>query len=160
MKRAIFIFIFLIICSLSILSIKEVFASIFKLAEHFDDNSDNGYVDCWYPYLSGQTFTVNNSAHTIDIVGCKLYKKGTPPNPLVVNILLADVNHKPTGSNLTSGSINPSGITTTTTGAWYNISVTSYNLLANIEYCFVLSTTRSDDNNAVYQRDNFDRRLF
>jgi hypothetical protein len=117
-----------------------------------DDSSNNVYGANWY----AQTFTPG-VAHTIKSVKLKLYRVGSPGN-VTVSIRATSSGH-PAGSDLCSGIINGNGLTTNTSGAWYEITLGSgYNLSASTQYAIVVRAPSgtyppSPANYLVWRRD-------
>ena len=87
-----------------------------------------------------QTFTPA-TAHTIQQVKLKMYRSGTP-GTITVSIRATSAD-KPTGADLTSGTINGDTLTTDTAGAWYTITVTDYALSAGTKYAIVIRSTNA-----------------
>jgi len=109
------------------------------LYEYYNTGDDGGaYVRSsqWY----AQTFTIGtvgpNKNHNITSVKLKLYRSGSP-GTFTVGIRETDANGHPTGSDLTSGTIDGDSLTTDTNGAWYEISLTPYELTAGTKYAIV-----------------------
>ena len=86
-----------------------------------------------------QTFTPR-ADHTITSVKLKMYRF-PDAETLYVEIRATDANGKPTGGVLSSGSIDASTFTTNSAGAWYEISLSAYTLLAGTKYAIVLHTS-------------------
>jgi hypothetical protein len=112
-----------------------------------DDNAVGAFGTTWW----AQSFTVGASAHTVTSVKLKLYRIGTP-GTFIVSIRATDEDGYPTGSDLTSGTIDGNALTTSTTGEWYEITVTEYVLLANTKYAIVCRAPNGDDSNQVVLR--------
>jgi hypothetical protein len=90
----------------------------------------------WDNYWEAQTFTVGATPHTIIKVKLMLKRTGTDTTPtLNVKIETVDVNGKPTGTILTSGSISFADIPTDY--ALVQIPVAEYALNANTKYAIV-----------------------
>jgi hypothetical protein len=81
-----------------------------------------------------QTFTVGSTAHTVTSVYLYLEPIGVPTGVLTVAIRPTNSSQAPTDSDLTSGTIAASSVTT---AAWYQVSVTEYALSANTVYAIV-----------------------
>jgi len=103
----------------------------------------------------GQTFTVGtvgpNEDHEIAKVRLKLERVGSP-GELVVGIRNTDGSGKPTGSDLTSGSIDADSVISSTSYEWYDISLTPYLLTASTKYAIVIRAPSGDQNNGVFTR--------
>jgi hypothetical protein len=112
---------------------------------------DDGAVECYGVNWKSQTFTVGGTGHTVSSVKIKAYRVGSP-GTLTVSIRATDANGHPTGSDLTSGTIDANTFTTNTAGAWYEITVSSYSLSANTKYAIVVRATGGDASNLVYWR--------
>lgn len=102
----------------------------------------------WY----AQTFTVGASAHTITNVKLKLYRSGLP-GTVTVSIRATSGNH-PTGSDLTSGTIDGNTITDASPGQFYEIAVTELALSANTKYAVVVRAPSGTDAKYVCWRQN------
>ncbi len=93
-----------------------------------------------------QTFTVGNvgANENCNITSVKIlaYIIGSPGD-LLVAIKDVDEFFKPTGPDLSTGSIDPSGWTTNSAGLWYEISMTSFTLEASTQYALVLRSPDS-----------------
>jgi hypothetical protein len=83
-------------------------------------------------------------------VKLKLYRSGSP-GTVTVSIRATSAS-KPTGSDLTSGTINGNTLTTDTAGAWYEIALTLYRLLANTKYAIVVRAESGTSGNALFWR--------
>lgn len=88
-----------------------------------------------------QAFTVGSTGYSVTGVEFSGFTiAGYDGGNLIINIYLADVNHKPTGASLTSGSMDCTDITDVDNSpVAYIIPVTPVNLSANTEYCLVFS---------------------
>ena len=93
----------------------------------------------WGNGWGGQTF-LTVAAYSITSVKLKLFRIGNI-GTVTVSIRAVDGNSKPTGGDLTSGTLTGSTITTNTNGAWYEISLTLYTLSAATEYAIVFRNT-------------------
>ena len=96
-----------------------------------------------------QTFTASSS-YEITSVKVQIFKTGTPVGNLNINIYEVDVNHKPTGASLTSGSIVADSISTVK--AFVEIALTPYQLTSGTEYAIVVSCPDSSVGNLVNWR--------
>jgi hypothetical protein len=100
-----------------------------------------------------QTFTVGSEAHTITSVKLKIYKTGiTASTTLTVGIRATDENGHPTGSDLTSGTIDANTLTSTAPGQVYEIPVTEYTLSASTKYAIVVRLPGGDASHYVRWR--------
>jgi len=112
-----------------------------------DDSNNTMYGSNWY----AQTFTPS-VAHKIASVKLKLYRSGSP-GTVTVSIRATDGNGHPTGSDLCSGTINGNGLTTSTSGAWYEITLGSgYDLSAGTKYAIVVRAPNGNPSNRLYWR--------
>jgi hypothetical protein len=114
-----------------------------------DAASSNVYGDYWL----AQTFTVGATGHTVTSVKLKLYRVGSP-GTVTVSIRATNVNGHPTGSDLTSGSIDGNSLTTDSTGAWYEIGLVPYLLSPNTKYGIVVRAPSGNSGNAGKWRYN------
>ncbi len=83
-----------------------------------------------------QMFTTENTTYTLDKVKLKLYQ-ATTPDTVTVSIRVT-ASGKPTGADLTSGTIDGNTITTGTGGLWYDIDLANYQLLPATQYAIVV----------------------
>jgi hypothetical protein len=98
----------------------------------------------------GQTFQVSVpcSINKIRLFGKRVISSGTPGD-ITVSIYLCDSSHKPTGSALTTGTVNGNSLDYVT-GQTFDAAVTSYTLLPDVEYAIVASCEGTNINNSVY----------
>jgi hypothetical protein len=112
-----------------------------------DDNSSSFYDVAW----QSQTFTTT-SAHKITSVKLKLYRVGTP-GTITVSIKAVDVNFKPTGDDLCSGTTNGDTLTTDSGGEWIEITLgDGYILTTGTQYAIVVRALSGDVYNKVVWR--------
>ena len=111
-----------------------------------DDDNENVSGNSWV----AQTFTTVglNENHNITSVKLKLYRVGSP-GTVTVSIRATDANGHPTGSDLTSGTIDGDSLTTNSAGEWYEITLTSYQLSVSTKYAIVVRATAGDFFNYV-----------
>lgn len=117
------------------------------------DGTENSDLIMYQVYWHAQTFTVGATAHTITSVKLKLWKDGNP-GTFTVSIRAVDGSGHPTGSDLTSGTIDGNTFTTDGNGAWYEITFTEYTFLANTKYaivCRALNGSYSPHNDVVWR---------
>ncbi len=116
---------------------------LFFTGEKFETSeSQNGIL---YRYIHGtqwgaQGFTAGNTTtypYYIDNVYIKLNRSGEP-GLVTVAIRATDTSGKPTGSDLTSGTINGDVLTTSDFGEWYCVPLTATNLAYNTTYAIVV----------------------
>ena len=116
---------------------------IFFTGEEFEASKSQDGIE--YSYIHGtqwraQTFTTGNTTsypYTLQNVSVRLNRSGDP-GLIIVSIRETDSNGRPTGSDLTSGTINGSAITTSDFGEWYCVPVTSYGLAYDTTYAIVV----------------------
>lgn len=103
-------------------------------------------------YQVSEAFTPASN-HTVTSVKLYLQKTGSPLGNMTVSLRLTSA-HLPTGSDLISGQINAS--TLTTSGAWYQINMAStYALKANTEYAVVLNDSSDASGNCPQTGANY-----
>ena len=120
-----------------------------SLCEYYntgDDNSESVYGVFW----RAQTFTVGASNHTVTSVKLKLFRYNSPGTVTVS--IRATVSGHPSGSDLTSGTVNGNTLNATSPGEWYEINVTEYSLSANIKYAIVVRAPSGNATNILYWR--------
>lgn len=116
-----------------------------------DDFEDFGYGDGWL----AQTFTVGGTGHTITSVKLKLYRYGSP-GIVMVSIRATDVEGKPTGADLTSGTTNGNTLPTGAPYEWRGIALTEIELSPNTKYAIVCKPApNGNGSNLVYWREHF-----
>lgn len=97
-----------------------------------------------------QTFTAE-SDHTITSVKILAYRIGTV-STLTAHIRATSSN-VPTGEDVTSGTLDVSGLTTNTAGAWIEVPIASFNLANGVKYAIIFSI--NDGTNQVRFRENW-----
>ncbi len=100
------------------------------------------------PYRSGQTFTTFVS-YTLTSVRVFANRRGSPGD-VTVSLYATDVDGKPTGSALSTGTIAEGDLTDSVddTGcAWVTATMASYVLVASTKYAIVLSIAAGDVSN-------------
>jgi hypothetical protein len=109
-------------------------------------------IDNWAFYgatWQAQTFTTSEPInYTVTIISLKMYRAGNP-GTVTVSIRATDTNGHPSGSDLTSGSLNGNSFTTDTNGAWYNFTLTPYTLSQLTKYAIVVRATAGGSSNYV-----------
>jgi len=123
------------------------------LCEYYNTGDDYAWPSLFLARWEAQTFTVGTSQHTITSVKIKAYKAGTA-GIITLGIRAVDENGKPTGSDLTSGTVDGNTFTTNTAGAGYEISVTEYTLSANTKYAIVIRQPNTDAGYIVLLKDS------
>lgn len=111
--------------------------------------SDSGiHDDIW----KAQTFTIGNTGdnvtHNVTSVKIKIYRTGSP-GTITVSIRDADVDEKPTGEDLTSGTLDGNSITDDSGGDWYEITLTPYELSESTQYAIVVGAPDGDGSNTI-----------
>jgi len=123
-----------------------------KLYEYYntgDDHFDAIYGTTW----KAQTFTPSRG-HKITSVKLLLFRLNSP-GTLTVGIRATDVDGKPTGADLCSGTIDGDTLTTSTAGEWREITLgAGYDLSGSTKYAIVVRATGGDGSNYVAIRDD------
>lgn len=123
--------------------------------EHYIIGDDHTVDFDWPVWWDGQTFTVGtvglNEAHVITSVKLKLFRTGSP-GIFNVRLMATDGEGKPTGPDLSSGSIDGNSLTPTSPGQWYEISMSPYTLQPSTKYAIVANSPNCDTNNMVHWR--------
>ena len=120
--------------------IEEKYSTI-SLFEYYNagDNDVNSVVD---PKWQAQTFTPQIT-HTITKVRVKIYRLGLP-GTVSVGIRATDVEGKPSGIDLVSGTIDGDTFTEDSAGAWYDIGLGDGTTLSSgVKYAIVLGNSAS-----------------
>ncbi len=130
----------------------SVAAGAETLQEYYD-TGDDAYYGMYGNQWAMQSFTPAAS-HTVTKVWLRVYKVGTPSNPMTVSIFATDVGTgKPTGSALASGTLNPTSFTTDTAGEWKEFDLGAGTALTSgTKYAIVAKTAGGDTNNRVNWR--------
>ncbi|HUU63138.1 MAG TPA: hypothetical protein VMX96_04365 [Dehalococcoidia bacterium] len=98
--------------------------------------------------VSAQTFTPS-VAHIITSVKIKAFRVGSP-GTVTASIRATDVNGKPTGVDLCSGTIDGNGFTTDTAGVLYEITLGAGTALAaSTKYAILIKAPSGDTSNYV-----------
>jgi len=107
---------------------------------------ENNYVPIFGATWDAQTFTVGtvgvNENFTISSVKILAEREGTP-GTLLVGIKAVDGEGLPTGEDLSTGSVNPTGWATDP--EWHEISMTAYELVASTQYALIVKSPASSD---------------
>ncbi|NPV10132.1 MAG: hypothetical protein HPY83_19495 [Anaerolineae bacterium] len=119
------------------------------LYEHLNQG-DDGSIRADGAMVVGQSFTPAQ-AHTVSLVRLKLYRQGSP-GPATVAIRAAGGNGMPTGSSLSSGTLDTSAITTSTLGEWYSVSLMPAGLEAGVGYVITVAVPGGDAANRLFVR--------
>jgi hypothetical protein len=120
------------------------------LYEHYNENDDM-VIACYSSVWEAQTFTVGEAGHPVTSVKIKAYRIGSP-GTLTLSIRNVDGDGKPTGDDLTSGTADADGFTEDSSGAWYEISITEYELEASTQYAIVMRCPDGDISNLAELR--------
>ena len=134
MKRNFTILLILIlVLSLMMLPASVVQAS--NLYEYYNTGEDNasGFHS---KYWTAQTFNAT-ADHSVTSVKLLLYRYGFP-GTVTVSIRATDGSGHPTGSDLTSGTIDGNTLTTAPWGLWYEIALSPYDLTSGTKYAIVV----------------------
>ena len=111
------------------------------LYEYNTTATNNRTNEIQYGYYEGQTFTVGtngtNEAHDIYSVKWKLWKSGSP-GTVTCELKAVDGDGLPTGSVLSSGTINGNTLTESTDGEVVEILMSSYELQPSTKYAVYL----------------------
>lgn len=130
------IFIILLIL-MSGIGLQLQFANAAGVKYEYYSTGDDDYGEVYGVLYKGQTFTTA-SQHYVSFVRLLLYRVGNP-GTLTVGIY-ATSSGLPTGTALASGTINANTFTTSSSGAWYNVTLTTpYQLSTSTVYCVVLN---------------------
>jgi hypothetical protein len=119
-----------------------------------DNYSDIGYYGGVGDIFGGQSFTPSIS-HYVDTVRLKLFKHGVPVDPLVVEIYATDEG-LPVGDPLTGSEIDPTTLTSSDSGDWYDFVLSDLVYLdSSTVYSIVVSSSDSSypSNDPNWNRD-------
>ena len=120
------------------------------LYEYYNTNDDlqGAFYGSTWP---GQTFTPL-VAHRLKSFKGKFYRAGSPGN-CYVQVKACGADHKPTGAVLASGQANANGWTTSSPGAWYEITLgDGVDLSEEQEYAFILHCDGANISNCLRWR--------
>ena len=119
--------------------------------EKYEIYTVSNAIDIFYgAYMKAQTF-VPQITHTVTKVRLAVLKRGNPGGDLVVSIRATDINGRPTGPDLVSGSITCSNITETWSKIWYDIDLgTGCEALAGVKYAIVWRAPNADASKPLY----------
>ena len=146
MKRFLVIPIFLILV-LSLVS--PVLASDTQKYEEYSDD-DDAAVELYGNTWGAQTFTTGTTAHTVSSIRLQLYREGTP-STVTVSIRETDTGD-PSGTDLTSGTLDGDDFTDGTGGVWYSFNLVNYSLEASTMYAIAVRAIAGDAANSVHWR--------
>jgi hypothetical protein len=114
-----------------------------KVSYTTTDDTDNA---CYDDNYIAQTFASGSSA--IDIISVKLRVKRTgDPGAITAGIYAVDGDSKPTGSALTSGTLDYKDLIDDGDTEWIVLPLTSYPLSASTTYAIVISAAGGDASN-------------
>lgn len=130
--------------------------NIWSVADRVSQKLNSGYGFTYGASWSSQTFTPTTT-HTISSVALQLSRVGSP-GTVTVSIRATDVSGHPTGSDLTSGTIDGNSLPVSSLfgswksfNQWTNIRFSSSILLtASTKYAIVVNASAGDINNGVY----------
>lgn len=114
-----------------------------------DDSAAQVYGVNWY----GQTFTIDPQSHSTVAVRFLAYRVGTP-STVTVSIRETGDDGMPTGSDLTSGTIDGDALTTDTDGSWYGVTLTETSLEYDELYAIVIRAEAGDGSNYIGIRED------
>lgn len=128
-----------------------------KKFENFTGNGNIGLSISDEDDLYAQTFTIGNMSINKTFIftkaGLKLYRTGTITGNIVIELRpVNDSNGKPKNMNISYGKISGSTLTTSTSGLWYNVSMSPVILQKGENYSLVMG--RDSSENTMYCRAN------
>lgn len=116
------------------------------LYEYYNTGDDAYTTTIKTNFWAAQSFTPSTT-HYISYVKLKCFRNtyvlGDPGN-LIIDIYATDGAGKPTGASLSSGYTNANIFTLDTGGAWYQINMSAYELIATTKYAIVLHLPSGD----------------
>jgi len=119
-------------------------------------DTDESYV--YGPNWNSQTIIIgyngDNENFNITSVKLKLYRNGSPGD-LTVSIRKLDLANKPTGPDLSIGTINANDFTDVIPGLWYEIEMSPYTLEKDTKYAIVCRALTGSSGNWVRVRRDF-----
>ena len=116
------------------------------LFEHLNQGDDNS-IRADGTQLVGQSFTPT-TAHTLTRIRLKLQRQGNPGSA-IISVRAADSGGLPTGGDLSVGSLDTAGITTSGTGEWYFVEMSPVELEAGKQYVLILHVPGGDASNRL-----------
>lgn len=143
-KIALNILISTIMISSIILPFIPVYADTLK--DSYTGTSDTDSTTYGTAYIRGATFTTG-SAYTLSTVDVYMRRLGTP-GTCTLFLKATDVNQKPTGSVLTSGTLSSASIGTS--DAWVNFDVTNIDLTTSTQYYIGVYAASGDGSGNYY----------
>jgi len=121
-----------------------------SLLYEYYNTGDNYRIDIYSAYWEAQTFTPT-TRHIITSVKIKVYRYGSP-GIVTVSIRATDGSGHPTGADLTSNTFDGNALTTSSSGEWKEVALTSYLLNAGTKYAIVVRATSGDYFNCIFWR--------
>jgi hypothetical protein len=100
--------------------------------DYYDTGNDGTDYGIHSTYFVSQSFTASRN-YDLESIKLMLYRTGTPTDNLTIE-LFATSGELPTGSALSSGSINVATISATSSGTWYEATMSSYSLVSGTKY--------------------------
>ena len=112
-----------------------------------DDGAAQVYGMNWY----GQTFTTTPTSHSAVSIRLVLYRVGTP-STVTISVRAVGDDGYPTGTDLTSGTLDGDALTNSTSGSWYGITLTETSLEYDQVYAICIRAEAGDGSNYVAVR--------
>jgi hypothetical protein len=103
---------------------------------------------------SRATAFTTSSSYNLFQLEVKLYRENSP-GTVTVELYLADGSDFPTGSVLSSGTLDGDSLTTSSTGVWYSPTMSTYTMLNATRYCIVLTPANAQPNSIHWKRSTF-----
>jgi hypothetical protein len=130
-----FTILFALVLALSLVMLPASVVQASNLYEYYNTGEDNA-VGFHSTYWMAQTFNAT-SDHSVTSVKLLLWRVGTI-GTVTVSIRATDGGGHPTGSDLTSGTIDGNTLTTVPWGLWYEIALSPYDLTKDTKYAIVV----------------------
>jgi len=138
---------FFLLLSLLILP-SSAFADTLAYAN--DTGDDASYaIDATTVYY-GQTFITDSSNLILSTISLFGKRFGTGGGTCTLHVTAVDGSHKPTGSDISSGTWDDT--TLSTSDAWFSVDVSNYTLTALTEYAIYISCAGVDGSNGFSAR--------
>jgi hypothetical protein len=139
---------------------KDSTASATAIREYYNTGDNTGLATHIYgaSYWNAQTFTIGtvstDQTQSLTTIKLKLYRSGSP-GTLTLSVQELDGGGDPDGSDLSTGTYNGNLLTTSTSGDWYEFTMSAYNLQAGTQYALVIKAASGDASNyAVWRYDS------
>lgn len=100
----------------------------------------------------GETYRTGTNHYYLHNITIKAYKSGNPGN-IFVSLYNANTTGLPTGAPLSQGTTDANVFTSSTTGDWYNITMSTYQLNTNTMYCFMFYCSGGSTNRLLIRCD-------